>query len=145
MAVRASWRKMVGIYHLHMGGPDADAAACRSLLAPRLEVRLREVGAHFVSRAVEADIMLLTGLLLSHNLDAVLHEIALLPQPSSIIAVGDSASDGGQWARLEMPGLAAYGLGHYVDVQMKVPGDPPTPHDIIAAISECLSRPAERL
>jgi Ni,Fe-hydrogenase III small subunit len=97
----------------------------------------------FVSSAGEADIMLLTGLLLTRNLDPTLREIASLPQPSTIIAVGDSAINGGQWAKLEMPGLAMYPLSHYVDVAFRVPGDPPTPQEIISAIAECASRVME--
>ena len=125
------------MYHLHMGGPDGDAAACGSLLAPRFEMRLRNMGARFVRSAVEADVMLVTGLLLARNLDATLRELASLPQPSAIMAVGDAAINGGQWARLEMPGLAAYPLSHYVDIAFRVPGDPPTPQEIIGMIGEC--------
>src|SRR5215211_651587 len=123
-------RRSVGIYHLHMGGPDGDAAACESLLAPRFEVRLRDMGARFVRHAGEADVMLLTGLLLGRNLDDVLREIAMLPQPSCIVAVGNCAIDGGLWAKLEMPGLAAYSISHYVEVQFRVAGSPPTPQEI---------------
>ena len=129
-------RRSMGLYHLHMGGPDGDAAACGSLLAPRFERRLREMGAQFVGSASEADVMLLTGLLLARNLDATLREMASLPQPSVIVAVGDAAIDGGQWARLEMPGLAEYPLSHYADIGFRVPGDPPTPQEIIAVIEE---------
>jgi Ni,Fe-hydrogenase III small subunit len=132
-----SRRRSVGLYHLHMGGPDGDAAACGALLAPRFEMRLRDMGARFVGSAGEADIMLVTGLLLARNLDAALRELAALPQPSAIIAVGDAAIDGGQWARLEMPGLAAYPLSHYVDIAFRVPGDPATPQEIVGMIGEC--------
>ena len=136
-------RKSIAIYHLHMGGPDGDASACASLLAPRFEVRLRDMGARFVRSAGEADIMLLTGLLLGRNLDSTLREIASLPQPSMIIAVGDGAINGGQWAKLEMPGLSSYPLSHYADIAFRVPGDPPAPQEIIAAIGECALRFAE--
>ncbi len=130
-------RRSLGIYHLHMGGPDGDAAACGSLLAPRFEVRLREIGARFVRHAGEADVMLLTGVLLGRNVDAVRREIASLPQPSCIVAVGDCTINGGLWAKLEMPGLAAYSIGHYVEVQFRVAGSPPTPQEIITVIGEC--------
>ncbi len=136
-------RKSVAVYHLHMGGPDADAEVCASLLAPRFEVRLREMGVRFVQSAAEADILLLTGLLLARNLDPTLRELASLPQPSAIIAVGDAAINGGQWAKLEMPGLSSYPLNHYAEITFRVPGDPPTPQDVITSISECALRVAE--
>ena len=132
-------RRAIAIYHLHMGGPDGDAEACRTLSAPRYEERLNSIGARLVSTAAEADIILLTGLLLSRNLDPTLREIASLPQPSSVIAVGDSAIDGGQWARLEMPGLSPYPITHYVDILAGIPGDPPTPQDILAALTELVT------
>jgi Ni,Fe-hydrogenase III small subunit len=86
--------------------------------------------------------MLVTGLLLTRNLDATLREMASLPQPSVIVVVGDAAIDGGQWARLEMPGLAEYPLSHYADIGFHVPGDPPTPQEIIAVIEEWAQRSA---
>lgn len=130
-------KRSVEIHHLHMGGPDLDAAACRSLLAPKYSVQLRALGVRFVAHASEADILLLTGVLLARNVDAVLKEIASLPQPSCIVAVGDCAAGGGRWAELKMPGLASYPIGHYVDLQYHLPGDPPSPADIIRIIGEC--------
>lgn len=136
-------RRSIAVYHLHMGGPDGDGAACGALLAPRFEVRLGDMGVRFVRSAREADIMLLTGLLLSRNLDDTLREIASLPQPSTIMLVGDAAINGGQWAKLEMPGLSAYPLSHYADIPVRVPGDPPTPQEIIGAIAECVAGSVE--
>jgi Ni,Fe-hydrogenase III small subunit len=47
-----------------------------------------------------------------------------------------------------MPGLDAHSLSHYADVQITVPGDPPTPQALIAAIAaaaELMARPDEKL
>lgn len=129
-------RKATAIYHLHMGGPDGDAAACEALRSPRFETLLNGMGAHLVNTAAEADVLLLTGLLLHSNLDATLREIASMPQPSAIVAVGDAAINGGPWADLEMPGLSPYPIMHYADIQTVVPGNPPTPHEILAVLSE---------
>ncbi|HST04497.1 MAG TPA: hypothetical protein VLQ48_07145 [Chloroflexia bacterium] len=133
-------QRSIAVYHLHMGGADGDAAACDALRAPRFEARLAALGIYFVPTAAQADVMLVTGLLLAHDLDGVLREIALLPQPSTLIAVGDCAINGGQWSKLEMPGLSAHPLSHYADIPFLVPGDPPAPHDILNAIGEYNSR-----
>jgi Ni,Fe-hydrogenase III small subunit len=131
-----------------MGGPDADAIEWRALMSPRFEGRLKGMGVRFVESALDADVMVVTGLLLSATLDDVLAEIAGLPTPAVLVAAGDNAINGGQWARLEMPGLDAHPLSHYADVQITVPGDPPTPQALIAALAaaaELIARPDEKL
>ena len=135
------------MYHLHMGGPDADALEWRALKSSRFAPRLRQMGVQHVARASEADVVVLTGVLTARNLDAVLAEVAQMPSPSVLVAAGDAATDGGAWANARMPGLEHYPLSHYVDVQVSVPGEPPTPQALIAALAaaaEILMRPGER-
>jgi Ni,Fe-hydrogenase III small subunit len=131
-----------------MGGPDADALEWRALQSPRFEGRLKSMGVRFVDSALDADVMVVTGLLLAATVDDVLAEIAGLPQPSVLVAAGDNAISGGQWARLDMPGLDPHGLSHYAEVHITVPGDPPTPQALLAAIAaatELMARPDDRL
>ncbi len=139
-----------------MGGADADALEWRSLLSPRFAARLRQMGVTHVWTASDADVVVVTGLLTAHNLDAVVRELARMPSPSVLVAVGDCAINGGVWKRGGTargvagapPGIAEYALSHYADVQVSVPGDPPTPQALIAALAaaaEILSRPRERL
>ena len=148
MFTRPSRLRSIAIYHLHMGGPDADAIEWRALMSPRFEGRLKGRGARFVDSALDADVMVVTGLLLTAALDEVLAEIAGLPTPAVLVAAGDNAINGGQWARLDMPGLDAHPLSHYAEVQITVPGDPPTPQALIAALAaaaELMARPDEKL
>jgi Ni,Fe-hydrogenase III small subunit len=148
MFTRPARLRSIAIYHLHMGGPDADAVEWRALMSPRFEGRLKGMGARFVDSALDADVMVVTGLLLTASMDDVLAEIAGLPTPSVLVAAGDNAINGGQWARLEMPGLDAHHLQHYAEVQITVPGDPPTPQALIAALAaaaELMARPDEKL
>lgn len=148
MFTNSARQRSISVYHLHMGGPDSDALEWHALKAPRFDARLKTLGVSFVDSAWEADVLALTGLLLTSNLDAILQEIANLPQPSLLIAAGDCAINGGQWARLEMPGLAPHPLSHYIEIQVTVPGSPPTPQALIAALAaaaERLSRPGEKL
>jgi Ni,Fe-hydrogenase III small subunit len=148
MFISSARQKSVAVYHLHMGGPDAAAVELRALRSPRFDARLKTFGVRFVTSAWEADVMLITGMLLERNLDAVLRELASLPQPSIVIAAGDEAIGGGQWSKLEMPALAPYPLSHYADIQITVPGDPPTPQAMIAALAaaaETIVRPSDRI
>lgn len=148
MFTRSATLRSTAIYHLHMGGPDADAIEWRALMSPRFEGRLKGMGVRFVDSALDADVMVVTGLLLSATLDDVLAEVAGLPTPAVLVAAGDNAINGGHWARLEMPGLDAHPLSHYADVQITVPGDPPTSQALIAALAaaaELIARPDEKL
>ena len=148
MFTTSARQKSISVYHLHMGGPDADAQEWRALKAPRYDARLKALGVRFVESSWEADVMVLTGLLLAATLDSVLQELANLPQPAVLVVVGDCAVNGGQWAKLEMPGLAPFPLSHYADIQISVPGDHPTPQVLLAALAaaaERLVRPGERL
>lgn len=129
-------RKSLYVYHLHMDGPDTDALEWRALFSPRFARRLEQMGVTHVSSASEADVVVVTGLLTTENLDAVLVELAGVPSPSVVIAAGDAAINGGIWSRLGMPTLSHHPLSYFVDVQVPVPGDPPTPQELIDGLAK---------
>jgi Ni,Fe-hydrogenase III small subunit len=148
MLTNSARQKSISVYHMHMGGPDGDALEWQALKAPRYDTRLKALGVRFAGSTWEADVVVLTGLLLASNLDEILRQLSSLPQPSVLITAGDNAINGGQWAKLEMPGLSPYPLSHYADIQISVPGDPPNPQALLAALAaaaERLVRPGERL
>jgi Ni,Fe-hydrogenase III small subunit len=118
-----------------MGGPDADVLEWRALLAARYAQRLQQMGVTHVASAREADVVIVTGLLTARNLDAVLEELATMPTPSVVIAAGDAAVGGGKWSRARMPGVWRHHLGHYIEIGVSVPGDPPSPQALIAALA----------
>ena len=123
------------VYHLHMGGADAAALEWQALRAPRFAQRLDQAGVKWVNSTAEADTVVATGLLTVRNLEAVLAELAGMPSPSVLIAAGDTALNGGIWSRLRMPGVLRHTLSYYADVQISVPGSPPTPQALLAAIA----------
>ncbi len=147
MFAASARQRSLYVYHLHMGGPDADALEWQALLSSRYAPRLDQLGVTSVQRAEEADIVVVTGLLTRGNLDAVLEELSYVPNPSVLVALGDAAANGGMWARSDLPGLEGHTLAHYAEVQLTVPGNPPTPQAIIAAVSaaaQALTRPPEK-
>ncbi len=144
MPAYSAFERSLFVYHLHMGGADADAWEWRSLSAPRYRAKLRQLGVQFVGSAREADVVVVTGLLLAGNLAGVLVQLALMPFPSAVVAAGDAACTGGIWAEEGLPGLAPYPLSHYADVQLTIPGSPPTPQALIeglAAAARLLTHP----
>ena len=128
-------RRALFVCHLHMGGPDGAAVEWRALHAPRFARRLEQMGVTHVTDTSQADVIIITGLLTTHNLEAVLGELAGAPESSVLVAAGDTVIDGGIWSQLGMPGLNSQPLGHYADVHVSVPGDPPTPQALIAALA----------
>lgn len=148
MFIKTARQRSLSVYHLHMGGPDAAALEWLALLSPRFAPRLRQMGVSHAGAPEEADVVVVTGLLLDGNLDWVLAELARMPQPSVIVAAGDSVIDGGKWKKADLPALAPYALGHYADIPISVPGDPPTPQALIAALAaaqELIAGPGETL
>lgn len=134
------------MYHLHLGGAEGDALEWRGLSAPRFQARLKQMGVCMVASVVEADVVVVTGLLTGGNLDAAMLELDAMTTPSVLVAIGDAAIDGGIWARSAAPGLAPYPLGHYADVALAVPGSPPSPQallEALAAASRLATGPAE--
>src|SRR5438477_7871509 len=136
MVAETARRKSLYVYHLHMDGPDTDALEWRALFSPRFARQLERIGVTHVSSASEADVVVVTGLLTTGNLDGVLVELAGLPSPSVVVVAGDAAINGGMWSRLGMPTLARHLLSYYVDIQVLVEGDPPTPDALIEALAK---------
>lgn len=127
-------QRSLAVHHLHLGGPDAAAVEWRALLAPRFQVRLKQLSVRVVEAASEADVVMVTGLLTVRNLDRAMLELDAMPARSLLVAVGDAAIDGGIWARSAVPGLAPYPLSHYADVALTIPGNPPTPQALLEAL-----------
>jgi Ni,Fe-hydrogenase III small subunit len=101
-----------------------------------------------VDSAAQADVVVVTGLLTLRNLDSVLAALATTPSPSVLVAAGDSVINPKGWSSLKIPGLPTHPLNHYVEVQISVPGNPPTPQALIVAIAaaaKLLSQPLQRL
>ena len=148
MFFRTARQRSISLYHLHMGGPDALAVEWSALYAPRFESRVRHLGVTHVASVAQADVVVVSGLLTQSNLDSVLAQLATMPSPSVLIAAGDPAINGGDWSRLKLPGVSRFHLNHYADVNVSVPGNPPTPQALIAAIAAAaniLSQPPQPL
>lgn len=127
-------RRSLSVCLLHMGGPNGDALEWEALFTPHFLQRLRKMGVRRVSSVEQAEIVVVTGLLTESNIDGVLAALSTLPASSTLIVAGDAAINGGIWSRVDMPGLSEYPLSHYVDVQITVPGSPPTPQALLAAL-----------
>lgn len=92
---------------------------------------LERFGLSFVASPRHADILFVTGPV-TRNLEAAVrttYEAA--PQPCIVVAVGDGACTGGIWK----DSYAVVGaVENVIPVHLKIPGDPPSPTDILKAL-----------
>ncbi|HYN56228.1 MAG TPA: NADH-quinone oxidoreductase subunit NuoB [Motilibacterales bacterium] len=94
-------------------------------------------GARLVASPRHADVLLVTGVV-THNMHEPLRRtVDAIPKPRVVVAIGDCAVDGGLFRE-------GYGVVGAVDdvvaVDLAVPGCPPEPDAIVAALRQVTGR-----
>lgn len=88
-------------------------------------------GARLVASPRHADALLVTGVVTHNMADPLRDTVEATPRPRVVIACGDCAINRGEFA-------GAYGVagsvGDIVDVDVEIPGCPPEPARIVAAL-----------
>ncbi len=94
-------------------------------------------GARLVASPRHADVLLVTGVVTRNMAEPLRRTVEATPQPRVVIAVGDCARDCGVFRR-------GYGVVGSVDevtpVDLAVPGCPPEPDQIVAALRQVTGR-----
>jgi formate hydrogenlyase subunit 7 len=90
-----------------------------------------QYGARLVASPRHADALLVTGVVTRNMADPLRNTVAATPQPRVVIACGDCALNRGLFR--DAYGVAG-SVGDVVPVDVEIPGCPPTPTDIIAAL-----------
>jgi Ni,Fe-hydrogenase III small subunit len=94
-------------------------------------------GTRLVASPRHADALLVTGVVSRNLAQPLRNTLEATPQPRCVIAVGDCACTGGVFA-------GAYGVegtvADVVPVDVRVPGCPPTPDAIVAALRSVTGR-----
>lgn len=94
-------------------------------------------GAKLVASPRHADVILVTGVVTQSMKLALERTVEATPQPRLVVACGDCAVNGG----LFLEGHAVAGIpADIVDVDLEIPGCPPSPEDIIAALRQVTGR-----
>lgn len=93
-------------------------------------------GVHFVASPRHADMLMVTGPVTRNMRAALVKTYEAMPKPRVVVAVGDDAIDGGlfkgSYAVLD-------GVRNVIPVDYEIPGDPPSPTQIITAIKSILA------
>lgn len=97
-------------------------------------------GLSFVASPRHADILFVTGPVTRNLETAVRTTYEAAPHPCIVVAVGDGACTGGIWK----DSYAVVGpVEAVIPVDIRIPGDPPTPTDILRGILQALHNQAQ--
>lgn len=97
---------------------------------------IERTGLSFVASPRHADIMTVSGPVTRNMEHALKTAYEMMPEPRIVIAVGDGACTGGIWKG----SYAVVGAAHdVIPVDFKIPGDPPTPLQMMKGLLTALS------
>lgn len=117
------------IRHLDCGSCNGCDWEMNALLNPIYD--LQRFGFDFVASPRHADILMCTGPMSTQLIQAAKATDEATPNPKLIIAVGDCAIHGGVFKEAY---AAREGVGETLTVNVKIPGCPPSPDDLLKAL-----------
>jgi Ni,Fe-hydrogenase III small subunit len=119
----------LAIRELDTGSDNATEIELNNLANPYYDVE--RFGISFVASPRHADVLIVTGAVTQNMVIAARKTYDAMPSPKYVVAVGDDACTGGIFA-----GSYAVlgGADKILPVDMKIPGNPPTPKEILAGL-----------
>ena len=131
----AGVRGSVQIRHVDAGSCNGCEVEISGAFGPVYDAE--QFGARLVASPRHADALLVTGVVTRNMAEPLRNTVTATPQPRVVIACGDCALNRGVFA-------GAYGVVGAVEdvvpVDLEIPGCPPTPADIVAALRTVTGR-----
>lgn len=119
----------LAIRELDTGSDNATEIEINNLNNPYYDIE--RFGITFVASPRHADVLLVTGAVTHNMAIAARKTYDAMPSPKYVIAVGDDACDGG----IFKDSYAVLGGADKIfPVDLKIPGNPPTPHEILIGL-----------
>jgi Ni,Fe-hydrogenase III small subunit len=118
--------RSLAIRALDSGSDNAAEIELNNLSTPYYDIE--RFGVIFVASPRHADVIAITGAVTLAMAEAVKKTFDAMPQPGFVIAVGDDACGGGI---LKGSYAVLGGADQILSVDVKIPGNPPTPLQII--------------
>lgn len=121
--------RSLAIRELDSGSDNSTEIEMVNLTTPHYDVE--RFGVSFVASPRHADVIAITGAVTRNMEDAVRKTYEATPGPKFVIAVGDDACDGGIFK-----GSYAVlgGAENAIPVDVKIPGNPPAPREILLGL-----------
>lgn len=98
------------------------------------QVDIERFGIHFVASPRHADVLLATGPVTENMRLALKKTFEAMPHPKAVVAVGDGACTGGFFSQGSIAIAGRGKVEEIIPVDVKVPGNPPTPYQLAAGI-----------
>ena len=92
-------------------------------------------GVHFVASPRHADLLLVTGPVSLHMREALLRTYEAMPEPRLVVAVGDCAVCGGEFAGSY---AVCGGVEQVLPVDLRIPGCPPSPLQVLQGLLQAV-------
>jgi Ni,Fe-hydrogenase III small subunit len=128
----------LAIRELDTGSDNAAEIEINNLTNPFYDIE--RFGISFVASPRHADVLMVTGAVTHNMAIAARKTYDAMPSPKFVVAVGDDACDGGIFR-------GTYGVLGGAEalfpVDMKIPGNPPTPVQILAGILAMMRKARE--
>ncbi|MFT3863400.1 MAG: hypothetical protein QM729_03945 [Solirubrobacterales bacterium] len=128
--------RSLAIRHVDAGSCNACEHELTATAAPQYD--LQRFGLDIVASPRHADVLLVTGPVTRRMEGALLAAYAAMPEPRRVAALGDCALGCGVLAD---PAELAVDLDQLLPVDFRIPGCPPTPEEISAAILAAIDAP----
>lgn len=118
--------KSLAIREVDCGSDNSVEIELVNLTMPHYDIE--RFGISFVASPRHADVLIVTGAV-THNMENALKKVYdATPNPKWVIAVGDDACNGGIFKNTY---AVNNGVEEIIPVDIKIPGNPPTPVEIL--------------
>ncbi|MGD0080800.1 MAG: NADH-quinone oxidoreductase subunit B family protein [Methanoregula sp.] len=138
-SVDAVFGRSLAIRELDAGSDNATEIEINNLNNPYYDVE--RFGITFVASPRHADVLIITGAVTHNMAIAAKKTYDAMPSPKFVVAVGDDACDGGIYR-----GTYAVlgGADRLLPVDLKIPGNPPTPVQILEGLLALMRKAGEK-
>jgi Ni,Fe-hydrogenase III small subunit len=133
--IHSIFGRSLAIREVDSGSDNAAEIELNNLTNPYYDIE--RFGVSFVASPKHADVMIITGAVTLNMELAVLQTYEVMPSPKLVIAVGDDACDGGIFKDTY---AVRGGADKVIPVDIKIPGNPPSPIEIMYGLAALMKR-----
>ena len=127
--VFSSLKGSLAIREVAAGSSNAEEHELNALTNSYYDIE--RFGIKFVASPRHADALFVTGPVARNMAEALRRTYQATPEPKLVVAVGDGAIDGGIFKGSY---AIAGGVKDVIPVDIEIPGDPPSPKQVVAAL-----------